>query len=233
MRPEEEPIHYTSVANPEWLDGTHQAIVCSVKFEHMPYEEDFVARRDDPMPHGREIFERCFKGEFGWIMPASSERVSRLYRANAFSNASVVGDIHSNSNDLELQTYINRHNRENRSGSETGTVVACGSILDHILKRLLQQSGITARLTFHGRIERAHQQGIISDDEKDHLNLVREIRNAFGHEHEVSLADEPQKSNCEKLYADVIGDGATPSLRLRYSSACSEIMASLLARINP
>ncbi|WP_143348420.1 hypothetical protein [Ensifer adhaerens] len=87
-------------------------------------------------------------------------------------------------------------------------------------------------MSFANRIALAKRNTIISDDEFNHLTLVRSIRNAFGHEHDVSLANEPQKSQCEKLYADVIGDGATYPLRRQFSSACAEIMGNLLPRLN-
>lgn len=232
MRPQDELITYSSIEDPEWLDNTYQAIVCRVKFDHEPSSQDFVARPSDEMPHGREIFQRCKRGEFGWVMPASKERIEALYQSQNDQGGHVVGDLHSNSTDAELQNYIEQHNLENRSGSERGTVVACGIILDHILKRLLAQNGITARMDFAKKIERARDEAIITRDELDHLTLIREIRNAFGHEL-VSLADEPQKSRCERLYADAVGDGATPSLRLQYSSACATVMGNLLPRISP
>lgn len=233
MRPEDEPIRYTSIKNPQWIDTTYQAIICTVKFEHTPQEEDFVASRHDPMPYGRQIFERCYNLEFGWITVASEERIQHLIRFDGDVEPYLIGDMYSNSKDEILQTYIKRHNRENRSGSETGTVIACGSILDHILRRLLEQHAITKKMKLYERIERAHQENIITNDEYQHLNLMRLIRNDFGHEHEVFLDDEPRKTRCEQLYETVIGDGRTPSLRLRFSSACTQLMATLSQRINP
>lgn len=233
MRPEDEPIRYTSIKNPEWVDTSYQAIICTVKFEHTPQEEEFVATRHDPMPYGREIFERCYNLEFGWITIAKEDRIRHLIRIDGEPESYLIGDVYSNSPDAVLQSYIRRHNRENRSGSETGTVIACGSILDHILTRLLEQNGITKSMTLHQRIERVNQENIITYDEYNNLTLMRKIRNDFGHEHEVLLIDEPRKTQCEQLYEAVIGDGRTPSLRLRFSSACMGMMAVLMARINP
>lgn len=233
MRPEDEPIRYTSIKNPQWIDTTYQAIICTVKFEHSPQEEDFVASRYDPMPYGREIFERCYNLEFGWITIASEERTQHLIRVEGETEQYLIGDIYSKSTDEMLQAYIKRHNRENRSGSQTGIVIACGSILDHILRRLLEQNGITKKMSLNERIERTREKNIITDDEYQHLKLMRSIRNDFGHEYEVFLEDEPRKTYCEQFYEAVIGDGRTPSLRLRFSSACAELMASLSQRINP
>lgn len=231
MRPEDEPIEYTSIENPEWVDNKFDAIVCSVKFSHRRQPEDFVARRNDAMPYGREIFERCFKGEFGWLMLAPKSRTDKLYMSTSALEQYVVGDIHSNSTDEELQGYILRHNTENRSGSETGTVIALGSILDHLLKRLLEKRKVYKRLSFKQKIEQALSLNIITESESQQLNLIREIRNAFGHDHEVSFSDESQKLKCEELYRAVVGDAGTPSLRLQFSSAASEIMANLLSRL--
>jgi hypothetical protein len=232
MRPEEELIRYTSVKNPQWLDIAHQAVVCTVQFEHRSTAEDFIARPDDPMPYGREIYGRCIRGEFGFITMAPKKRIDKFFRAIKSRERYVIGDLYSDSSDETLNSYIAQHNIENRSGSERGTVIACSSILEHVLQRLLEQEGLNAgaRPALSKRIELAYKCGILSAEERAHLMLVRDIRNSFSHEYAAVLTGEPQRSNCEKLYEAVIGDGATPSFRLRYSSACAEIMANLIAR---
>ncbi|MCV0429018.1 MAG: hypothetical protein K5905_26485 [Roseibium sp.] len=230
MGPEEEIFQYTSVEDPQWVDAYRDKVVCKVKFAHRNEAEDFVATPFGSMPHDSEIFFRCLAGEFGPITFASKERIDKLFRLDSGVDSFVVGDIASPSDDKQLQTYIQRFNRENRSGSETGCVIALGSIIDHLLIRLLDERGVKKR-NFSQRIDATHELKIISDDEKAQLTLVREVRNAFGHEHAVSLRDASLKAKCDELYTTAIGDGASYSERLKFSFACAELIAIISSRL--
>ena len=62
-------IKLISAKNPRWGDADKTVVNLTVKFEHIQDEIDFSATLRDPEEHGRMIFERAKRGEFGEIAP--------------------------------------------------------------------------------------------------------------------------------------------------------------------
>lgn len=63
-------VEYKAVTNPRWLDAAHMKIACDVVFPHLgdaPFP--FIADGGDQHAHGRDIFERAKRGEFGTVTP--------------------------------------------------------------------------------------------------------------------------------------------------------------------
>lgn len=61
-------ITLTSATNPRWADAAHTGILLDCTFEHLGSEVvPFIARPDDPEPHGRELYVRALEKEFGEI----------------------------------------------------------------------------------------------------------------------------------------------------------------------
>lgn len=70
-------MKYTTVANPQWADAAHTAIIAAVTFEKhgvLP----FGASASDVEAHGREIFNRAVAGDFGpiaaYVAPTKTPR---------------------------------------------------------------------------------------------------------------------------------------------------------------
>ena len=63
--------------NPKWVDKAHTSIDLTVRFEEIDEDLPFHATPFDVEEHGRDIFERAKKGEFGeiaeWIPPTTEE----------------------------------------------------------------------------------------------------------------------------------------------------------------
>lgn len=224
-------FEYSTVRYPQWVNYDFNKIVCLVKFQHKLEEVEYLCHANDKTAHGREIFYRCLSREFGPLSVTSEERLALLVNPVAEENNYVVGDFFSYSDDAILQSYIRRYNLENRSGSETGIVITLGSILDHLLKLLIEGANQNSSTNFAGKITLAYERSIISAEERRQLTFIREIRNKFAHELEISLADDYNKTRCEQLFIEVIGDGSTPPLILQYSGACAELMANLTSRL--
>ena len=53
-----------SAKTPQWVDAEHTRINLKVTFDNIP-EHTFTADPNDCEAHGRDIFERAVKGEFG------------------------------------------------------------------------------------------------------------------------------------------------------------------------
>lgn len=110
---------------------------------------------------------------------------------------------------LELANFTQEFNPE----SDRGAVLVAASLLDDRLKRILQAffldskvsrdllDGVNAPLgTFSARISAAFALGLIEKNEIDELNLVRKIRNEYGHKwKEVTFDDAPIADLCRSL----------------------------------
>ena len=57
-------LPYSLVTDAKWANADHTAIECMVTFAHISVPVIFLARPDDSMAHGREIFKRLVAGEF-------------------------------------------------------------------------------------------------------------------------------------------------------------------------
>ncbi|MBR7631520.1 tail fiber assembly protein [Aeromonas popoffii] len=62
-----EQIEIISATHPRHLATDPETITLDVLFAHLPEPVAFTARKDDPEPHGRELYSRAVFGEFGDI----------------------------------------------------------------------------------------------------------------------------------------------------------------------
>ena len=60
-------MDYGIVRTLKWADADHTMLECMVTFPHHNAELPFTATATDNEDHGREIFERAVKGDFGII----------------------------------------------------------------------------------------------------------------------------------------------------------------------
>ncbi|HHS9855031.1 TPA: DUF4145 domain-containing protein [Klebsiella quasipneumoniae subsp. quasipneumoniae] len=105
--------------------------------------------------------------------------------------------------------------KEFASGSDRGMTIVSASMLDNLLKELLEHFMIhnqkpddRKRLfsnngplsSFSNKMLMAHSLGLISDYEKKLLNNIRNVRNRFAHElAEVSFADSSISGICDNM----------------------------------
>lgn len=63
-------LAYSTVTDPRWYDLSYTHIICKVVFPHVGDTPlDFIAAKDDPAEHRRDIYNRCLAGEFGVVGP--------------------------------------------------------------------------------------------------------------------------------------------------------------------
>lgn len=60
-------MNYTNVTNLKWANAENTVIECLVKFDNFQDAVPFAATPNDPEAHGKEIFARAVRGEFGEI----------------------------------------------------------------------------------------------------------------------------------------------------------------------
>lgn len=85
--------------SPKWADQAHTIIDLTVRFEEIDEDLPFTATPNDTEEHGRDIFERAKKGEFGviaeWTPPTTEQLAAnaRGHRDNLLSEVdSIVGN---------------------------------------------------------------------------------------------------------------------------------------------
>ncbi len=72
--------------------------------------------------------------------------------------------------------------------------------------------------TFSARIQASYRLGLISKTEKDELDLIRDIRNKFAHQVELSsFDDEWTKNQCYKLRPGRIDGSLSPRTSFTFS----------------
>lgn len=230
MRPEDENITYSTVENPQWVDSSHNAIICLVQFGHVAAKEDFIATPNDGMPYGKDIYWKAVNGAFGPITNAPPERLANLPPFQP-GVAYLIGDLISTHPNQTIQSFIRIANTENHLGSEIGTVIAWTNILDETLKLILAQNGHSDKGTFNERINRSFAAGIITQIQHGLFHQVRRIRNPFGHQTNASLDGPPLNAMCDKLYNEAVGDDTKHSNRIRFLASCSSILADIIDRV--
>ena len=129
-----------------------------------------------------------------------------------------------------------------QSESDRGAVLVTASMLDDILKQLLLArlldgdhskklfAGPNAPLgTFSSRIIAARAVGVISEQWKKELNLLRKIRNDFAHSVSASLEDVStlDKCNALTLCTDEVATTAEGARTKYWMSATAIILNSL------
>lgn len=85
--------------NPKWVDKAHTSIDLTVRFEEIDEDLPFHATPFDVEEHGRDIFERAKKGEFGEIAewtPPTTEQLAQRARGHRDNLLSELDSIVSN-----------------------------------------------------------------------------------------------------------------------------------------
>ncbi len=109
----------------------------------------------------------------------------------------------------ELGEFLNSFNKE----SDRGAVLLAASILDEWLLDIIQSYLINDRVsnelllgfgaplgTFSARTKAAYSLGLIEKNEYDEINIIRKIRNEFGHSWKgVSFESPKIEKECKKL----------------------------------
>lgn len=228
-------ITYNSVREPRWANREKSAIDCFVYFEHLKSEVPFTASVIDVEPHGREIFDRCIKGEFGEVAPP----IARTKSSENLEAPKLPAGWH------DINQFLDEANRENASGTERGLVLVWAAMLDEMLCRLLERFLVEDKVSqkvlrggpgdpltsFSSRTKVAYSLGLIAKDEMQAIDTVRAIRNDFAHKVGISLEDQSFRSKCEDLYSRTVGDDATFEARHLYSAGCVRLFLVLSTRI--
>ena len=142
---------------------------------------------------------------------------------------------------LELANFTQEFNRE----SDRGAALVAASLLDERLKGIIRKffldskvshdllDGVNAPLgTFSARISAAYALGLIQKNEFDELNLVRKIRNEYGHKwKEVNFDDAPIADLCRSLpWSGPQDIGEKDKPRARFNFAIVALLTDLLWR---
>ncbi len=139
----------------------------------------------------------------------------------------------------KLGLFFNEFNKE----SDRGAVLLAASMLDESLFEIIDSllisnksakeliSGFNAPLsTFSARLKAAHALGLIMDHEFDEIDLIRKIRNEFGHGwRDISFENPKIKKALDKL--PWLGpDDVTQSPKAKFSFAVSILLVDLMYR---
>jgi mannitol operon repressor len=141
----------------------------------------------------------------------------------------------------ELAIFLEHFNKE----SERGAALSAGSLLDEKLKDILTAflaevaatndllSGFNAPIgTFSSRISASYAMGLIQEDEYKELNIIRKIRNEFGHSWQGVNFDSPKVTNlCLQLpWRGPEENEAKSTLKERFNFAVVMLLIDLLWR---
>ncbi|WP_233959929.1 MltR family transcriptional regulator [Pectobacterium versatile] len=139
----------------------------------------------------------------------------------------------------KLGLFFNEFNKE----SDRGAVLLAASMLDESLLEILESwlisnnsakeliLGFNAPLgTFSARLKASHALGLIMDHEFNEIDLIRKIRNEFGHGwKDISFESPKIKKSLDKL--PWLGpDDVIKSPKSKFSFAVSIILVDLLYR---
>ena len=139
-----------------------------------------------------------------------------------------------------LAHFLDVFNKE----SERGAALLAGSILDEILLEILESflikgesakvliKGFNAPLgTFASRIKACHALGLIMSHEYEEIEIIRKIRNKFGHTwDETSFDDDEIKKLVEKLPWRGPKDEVNPTNQSKFSMATAMTVTDLMYR---
>ena len=141
----------------------------------------------------------------------------------------------------ELTIFLTEFNQE----SNRGAVLAAGSLLDERLKSILGAfladvpasqallSGFNAPIgTFSSRVSAAYALGLIQENEFTELNIIRKVRNEFGHSWKGVTFDSDKVAHlCKQLPwlgPDELEEKSTP--KERFGFAVAILLTDLLWR---
>ena len=142
---------------------------------------------------------------------------------------------------LELANFTQEFNRE----SDRGAALVAASLLDEQLRGILQAFFLDSKVsrdlldvanaplgTFSARISAAYALGLIQKNEFDELNLVRKIRNEYGHKWRgVTFDDALIADLCRSLpWSGPQDIGDENKARARFNFAIIALLTDLLWR---
>jgi len=118
------------------------------------------------------------------------------------------------SKDNKHLEFLNEFDKEIESNSDRGLVLICGSILDDILKDLLEsylvENNKSDKEIFNfgkplgnldAKITMSFYLGLITENERSNLSFIRNLRNRFAHEiFDVSFTHNTIENICSNLY---------------------------------
>ena len=136
-----------------------------------------------------------------------------------------------------------------QSETERGLATTAAAILEHLVARLIERfllddSSATKRLlgpfsslsSFAARTAAAFSLGLISEDERDDLDCIREIRNDFAHQptspsfSDQSIADKVRNLKIPKLVPSEIVDQSTLPPRQLFTNGVSMLATFISIR---
>lgn len=225
-----------SVHSPKWANKDSTAIDCWVRTNTLQQEVPFTASPYDSESHGREIFERCFAGEFGEIAPLE---LSNLPEQS-------LPQIELPTEYQRIERFFLEANRENSRKSFRSVVIVWGALLDNIIDEMLKveelriknAGGVVSKPPhdLNSRIKRALDTTLITQEEANRCHHIRKIRNATAHEWDLSLETKGVLSSLRALYeADhsellVFHNDLEFLLQQVYSSSCAMLVMKFISR---
>lgn len=225
-------IKILSVRDPVWSNEKHSTIDCIVRFSHLRNEMPFTASPLDNEAHGREIFERCTEGEFG---PVASF-VPNEPDAVAVQGKEAASALDWQAKWPELTLFLEEANAENNRGTLRGIGLVWGAMLEDMLVRAMEKAGVESiPRGFKDKIRDAARAHLITDQQRDALYAVKEIRDRCAHDWRLSLENERVRQvmkDFEHLrrnyFADLQKtDDLEMLMRVVYSQACCQLIIDL------
>lgn len=229
-------IEIVSVRNPQWANEDCSAINCLVKTNNLVHEVPFTASPHDSEVHGREIYSRCFAGEFGEIAQMEPQPPQQLFP-----------QPESPAGHRRFERFLLEANKENSNKSFRSVVIVWGSLLDNLLDEMLEIQALRASVagkavgkppsTFDARIKKAHGEGLIDQDEAERCHHIRRVRNAAAHDWELSLSSKDVLPSLRALFeADhsqflVFHEELDFLSRQVYSPSCAMLGLKLINRL--
>jgi hypothetical protein len=203
-------MKYTSVRDPRWCDFEQTHINCFVKFSTLKIEVPFTANPKCSEAHGREIFARCIAGDFGYVQPCDDVEVEKNPEATCFADtheqvSPVILDILR-----EFEEFLGEANAEVSRGSIRGIVLVWSSKIEQLLGQLLEgflidhtnsrsmiwSSGVLGE--FSARAKTCFVLGLISKQDLNACNHIRDIRNFTAHEWNITGSNAKISDKMEK-----------------------------------
>jgi mannitol operon repressor len=149
--------------------------------------------------------------------------------------------------ELSRSEQIIALSQELNKETERGEVLLAAAYLDYLLGELIATKivvapeesknlglfeGPTAPLaTFSARLRVAYAFGLLSKDEYDDINLIRDIRNKFAHQLTgLSFSADAIAVRCHRLISAKV-DGEPSTIRECFSKASIRLMVDIILRI--
>jgi mannitol operon repressor len=137
----------------------------------------------------------------------------------------------------EFTDFLGEFNNESDRGAVLSSTAYIDTLLAATLRAFLVDNTSAASLvrralrSFAARIEACHAMGILSDDELNDCDLLRDVRNKFAHHPKMSFADGDVAKLCGRLkLISVNPAGAPPNNRMRFQSSAINVISKLLKR---